>query len=257
MARAVEFARRQGGDRPPRWLVELLSKHLGRIESRAGIRLLREPGSDKLWPLLGCGSFGCVLALVDVTKVLKITSDEEEGPLTAHVHRLQSRQARTPVGPVTHATAVVFDVFRFPGKVEASLGYRTNAYGIVREAVDVESPLPKALVAAADAYTDGWEMHCFARGASTRALGHLMARGALETLKGKGPDGAQLGAVLEMLWNDGAPLMDAHRDNLATRFVPGPNGERPGQVLLFEYGASPFCPVKFREIGSLKAASVA
>jgi hypothetical protein len=112
------FAWRHGHPTAPAWAARLLGAYLPRLEKRIGMRLAREPRTGKLWAPLGCGTFGCVLAMEDPTRVLKITSDDEEGPLTAHVQRLQQARHRTAVGPIVQATVVIDHVLRFPTMIK-------------------------------------------------------------------------------------------------------------------------------------------
>ena len=80
------FVWRRGQKRAPTWVSRVLGRHIDAIEQQMGVRFLRK-GGDLI--LLGCGVYGCVIALEDVTRVFKITSDDEEGPLTAWVQQLQ------------------------------------------------------------------------------------------------------------------------------------------------------------------------
>ncbi len=145
---------------------------------------------------------------------------------------------------------MVHDVFRFPKMIKVK-GVTLQPYGIVREAVDCEAEIDPDIATSADAYTDGWEMHCFAKDDAARDLGTLLARGGMRVLGQQGPNGARISEVLDLMWKQGAPLMDAHRHNLGVRFVPGPDGAVPGQVVIFEFGASRECGITCRDIGSL------
>lgn len=202
-------------------------RHLEELERRHGPFARNRAGG--IGPPLGRGSFGCVLPLADPTRVLKITEDDEEGPLSLYVRDLQ--QARASMGgvPVIAATARVYDVFRFPGQKEC--------YGIVRERVACGGAISGIFALVADSYAEAWDYAYDAARVSDRARYEAQARKALHAMRTI-PHGDRLAEILLGFWKLRVPLMDAHRDNLCLRTRRTDLGGREGDVLLMDYGAS-------------------
>jgi len=236
---SVTFMWRQGQKLAPTWVRRMLGRYIDTIEQQMGVRFLRKKG-DLI--LLGCGVYGCVIALEDVTRVFKITSDEEEGPLTAWVQQLQ-RDGASPGGvPILQTTTKIDRVFRFPEKVKLR-GYDNTIFGIVREGIDPHQRIPKQVAEVLDSCVDGWEMACISRLESKQMLGRLMASSAVRTMvKGLfGEQARRLGAHLKWFQTTGTPFMDIHRDNVAFRINDEGPGTEAGQIVMFDFGASQLC----------------
>lgn len=202
-------------------------RHLGDLERRHGPFARNRAGG--IGPSLGRGSFGCVIPLADPTRVLKVTEDDEEGPLSLYVRDLQEARAKMGGVPVIAATARVYDVFRFPGQKEC--------YGIVRERVACGGAVTGLFGLVADTYADAWDLAYDAARVDDRRRFEAKARKALEAMRTL-PHGDRLAEVLLGFWSLRVPLMDAHRDNLCLRTRRTDLGGREGDVVLMDYGAS-------------------
>lgn len=225
-------------EQPMRWLRRVIASSYVRLEEHMGTRIVRE--ERMMGAPLGCGLFGCVFDLED-GRVLKITSDQSEGPMTWYVKGLQERKARTSVGPVLSTTARIDDVFAFPDKVVA-LGRSSTIYGIVRERTGPGGTgLDHSLVTAANAYTDGWDAYCEAEIHGARIIGAAIARAGIEALRESNVEGKRLAGFLELAWASGIPFMDIHAHNLALREQSGPSPMRRDQVVIFDFGGSVEC----------------
>jgi len=241
--RFAPLADKRGNEQPMRWLRRMVASSYAQIEGRVGARILGE-GRVFREPL-GCGMYGCVFELSD-GRVLKVTSDASEGPMTLFIKRLQDEGARTKIGPVIAVTARIDDVFVFPDKALAH-GKTTAVYGIVRERTgpcceDLPDDLafPEGLTDGVNVYTDGWDAYCEAEVEGSRLLGTAIARAGLSALTRAGIEAKRLSALLELTWEAGLPLMDVHCNNLARRIISG-RQMKVGQILVFDFGGSEDC----------------
>ncbi|MAG25772.1 hypothetical protein CMI47_09360 [Candidatus Pacearchaeota archaeon] len=226
-------------DDPEVWLRLAVAKNLDKIEDRIGTTILREHRT--ITAPLGCGAFGCVFRLAD-GRVLKVTSDEAEGPLSFWVLRMQRKRKVIKGHPIISMTAKMHDVFLFPKKVQL-YGEWAPVYGIVREEVDdPEVDVPQLLLDAVDFYTDGWDSYCQAMEDGGRIIGAAIARQGLRKIRRAGRDGRAMAALLEYCWARGIPLMDVHGRNLATRLHGGRSKHhRRGQIVIFDFGGTEHC----------------
>ncbi len=226
-----------------------MGRHIDTIEQQMGVRFLRKDG--KLI-LLGRGVYGCVIALEDVTRVFKITSDEEEGPITAWIQFLQSQDAAPGGVPIIETTTKIDKVFRFPDKIKPS-GHEMRPYGIIREAVDTDRRIPVRLAEVLDACVDGWEVACSSLKKSKQDLGRMMADASIlaMTQGAYGKQAERLGAHLEWFQKSGTPLMDIHRSNVAYRIVSTVEHTKRGQIVMYDFGASQLCDTIPGEIHDL------
>lgn len=226
---AIQFASAPRADCCQPWARDLVRRHLGAIEARVGT-LARDRWSGGIGPPLGRGAFGCVLPLADPALCLKVTSDEEEGPIALYVRKLQDEGVVFDGIPVVEGTARVLDVFRFPG--------REDRYGIVRERVGcVKHPGNDLLMLFADAYSDAWDMAYAAEKPKDRAAYRQAAKDALASMESH-PRGRALATVLRGFWSRRCPLMDAHRGNLCWRVRPYGKDTKTGDLVLMDFGAS-------------------
>jgi len=231
-----------GSDEPPRWLRSLLSRHLARIEERIGTRIVRSDAPRMIYKPLGCGMFGCVFGLED-GRVLKITSEEIEGPLSERIRRLQTHGDKAQRWPVLASTARIDAVYRFPERARCDITEDwQEIYLIVRERVgDAGEDIPEDLARALDEHTAGWETYSFAEEddeEAGRLLGSMMARVTLPSIyRAGGVDGKRIAALLRLLWRQGGPLMDVHRYNFARRLMDGSGGAKVGQIVCFDFGS--------------------
>lgn len=232
-------------EEPFEWLRKLLARYFHRVEDHIGAQIARRQEPRTVYRPLGCGAFGCVFALSD-GRVLKITSDENEGPLTERIHRLQRRSALSGRWPIMASTARVDTVFRFPQRVRCDPDEDPQwIYGIVRERVDeAADDIPEDLASAMDLYTYGWETYCMDDEPGGRLIGSMIARAAIpKVYRSGGVYGKRIAALLRSLWNEGGPLMDVHRYNLARRLESGVGGARIGDVVIFDFGSDPSYPM--------------
>jgi len=240
---SVAFERRSGRPSAPAWIRSILSGWLPRIEERIGTRLARAP-SGRLEPALGEGQYGQVFALQgDPTRVFKITSDDTEGPLTAHIRTLQQQDQKIDGWNVIQVTTRIDLVFEFkPGKPFRVKGVPARVFGILREAVSCVDVSPE-MAALLNRYTEGWEVNCSNFRQVDRVLGDLKTSSALHKLVSgeAGPDGVRLGRFLEWMGGENAPIMDVHESNVAYRMFDGPSGARVGQAVIYDFGVSKVC----------------
>jgi len=224
---------------PPLWLRRALVADLGAIERRFSPITRTERVIDAP---LGCGAFGCVFALAD-GRVLKVTSDHDEGPATERIRLLQSTGRKIESRSILAATARIDAVFRLKHDYRVDTE-RSPLYGIVRERVgDAGEDIPMALANDLDFYTDGWDAWGEAEEGPGRLLGVTMARVGLSFLRDGAAEQRWMGALLAALWRDGYPLMDAHRCNVARRLARVGAGTRAGQIVFFDFGGGASCPM--------------
>lgn len=232
------FARLDKSD-PPLWLRQSLAEELGKIEARFSpvVRVEQVINAP-----LGCGSHGCVFALED-GRVLKVTSDPDEGPASERIRILQEQGRRFKGHSILETTAKVDAVFRFRRTTKV---YQESVpiYGIVREQVgEAGQGIPVELGCDLDFYTDGWDAWACAEGRPGRVVGVAMARVGLSFLSSGVGVSKKLGAMLGGLWDDGYPLMDPHQCNVALREKSVGPGSRRGQIVVFDFGGGASCPL--------------
>ena len=238
--RPILFARSPDGrDEPEIWLRLAVAKNLEKLEDRMGTTIIRE--NRTVNPPLGCGAYGCVFQLAD-GRVLKVTSDEAEGPLTHWIMGLQRKSQRIKGFHIIEMTTKIDDVFVFPKKVQL-YGENSPVYGIVREEVDPPKVgIPQALMDAVDFYTDGWDGYCQTEERGGRVIGVSIARLGLKKIRRSGAPGKAMASLLEYCWDLGIPLMDVHGQNLARRITGGRSKYRkPGQIVIFDFGGTERC----------------
>lgn len=224
---------------PPLWLRRAVVAELGGLEARFGPIVRTE---QVINAPLGCGSFGCVFALAD-GRVLKVTSDEDEGPASERIRQLQVARHEIDGRSILAGTAKIDAVFRFRTKHRV-YGEPGPIYGIVRERVgEAGEDIPLELGNALDFYTDGWDAWAAAEGEPGQVLGVAMARAGLAFLDAGGAEQRWMGALLAALWRDGYPLMDSHQCNVARRLASVGPGSEAGQVVIFDFGGSASCPL--------------
>lgn len=235
---AFKTKRRDGEQHPPEWLVESVSPVLERLESAAGVRLLRAPDGRVEVPL-ACGSYGCVFRLHgDDGRLMKITEDYKEGPYSAYVHMLQAGNVMTAFGPVRSVTVRIDGVWR------VSDDEHRTVYAILEEKVDAKKKIPASIAEGADMYTDGWDAHDKFRKRKRPATEKEVAKadadliGGMESIYSAGARGQAIVEFLRMVYEDGFPLTDMHHGNLCVRAQDGRPEEKEGQIVIIDFGVS-------------------
>ena len=252
------FADSGGMDPGSAWVYRAVARNLAALE-RLGAPFYRDHAGRIAGPL-GCGSFGCVFLLED-GRVLKITSDDAEGPCSYEIMLLQRDRATFgPRGfPVVRVTALIDAVARLPSKMRVD-GYMMTIYAVVREQVGPSGfMVPKAFSVAADRYTDGWDYYCNSDSSGGRIIGAALARAGLKRIRQSGLFGSRMGNFLDFMWRRGRPLMDPHSGNLARRLDDNIAGGVKGDVVLFDFGSSEDCQVECsfpRGVGAAGATAV-
>ena len=236
----VLFARApEGKDDPEAWLRLAVAKNLENIEDRMGTTILREKKIINI--PLGCGAYGCVFQLAD-GRVLKVTSDEAEGPLSYWIMGLQKKGQKIKGFHILEMTSKIDDVFAFPNRVKL-YGENSPVYGIVREEVaPPEVRIPEKLMDAVDFYTDGWDSYCQTDERGGRVIGVAVARLGLKKIRRSGTHGRAMASLLEYCWDLQIPLMDVHGRNLARRIYDGRSKyAKKGQIVIFDFGGTERC----------------
>ena len=268
----------------PKWLRDIVENP--DVRKRLDDAAVRSVGAAPDWTkLYGCGHYGCVFKIPDTAFVLKVSSDQTEGPMQAFVAK---GQAEGEYG--FESFAQVKDVFELQG-VEIRRG---KVYVIIREDV---LPLyvrggytsPKALeelsiVKHARKNNDDAivrrELEGLDRTAVFLARYQQAARAwyglnrakrnrnraRLDELESQiaGYDSRiseympYVGQALSIMFHSGTPLLDVHAGNVGVRTYPygGDEGDR-GYVVIFDPGHTPTDNVGEEKKGKIALANPA